>query len=459
MRDPEGRVSFEGDFVIRRLNASAGPQHFLHSELAARWAARGDLVAWEWLDANTLRSPRLPFVTLPGEWTAQQFHAAAKLTLKLQSEAVAEGWDMKDAAAWNIVFDGLRPTFVDLLSFEPLKTRRWHAAGQFGRHFILPLFLARKGLMDPHQCLVLWRDGVPPAAARRLVGPGRFLSRYWPLMAEGKRADKAEPPSSSTKRTRSTDQGHGFLDMQRFHAQLNYGLDWMLAGVNPAKHYPKRRTNWGGYEHQRDHYDPAGIDFKRETIASWLHMLHPQWVLDLGCNAGEFSDLAVDAGARVICWDGDPQALDILHQRHAESDKATLYHTVLAPIDDPSGGRGWQGVEFPSLMQRLEQRVDVVMMLAITHHLTIAGGVRLDDVFRFAARVTRQAAFMELMSETDPRVQQLCHYYDRDASEFTLQRQLDAARSAGFHIVQHAKRSPDDTREYVWLERPLAAPR
>lgn len=456
MRDPDGRVRFEGDAVIRHLNAPAGSSHFLHSDLAARWVARGDLVAWEWLSADTLKSPRLPFVTLPSEWTTSQFHAAATLTLKLLSEAVAEGWDMKDASAWNIVFDGLRPVFVDLLSFEPIKTRRWHAAGQFGRHFILPLLLAKKGLMEPYQCLALWRDGVPPQAARKLLGPSRFLTRYWPLMAEDRRQPRQDG-TAGTAKDESPDK-YDLPNIQRFRARLNQGLSWMLAGVDATKRGTRRSTTWGHYEQQRDHYDEAAITFKRDTIASWLRTAKPHWVLDLGCNAGEFSDLAVDAGAHVICWDGDPQALATLFRRHAGSDKSNLYYPILGPIDDLPGGHGWQGTEFPSLMQRLEQRVDVLLMLAVTHHLAIAGGVHLGDIFRFAACITRKALFVEILSETDPRVQQLCRYYGRDASDFTAQRQLDAAQGAGFRVIQRLKKRPEDTREYVWLERGTQAP-
>lgn len=452
MRDPDGRIRVDGDTIIRRLNSSADASHFLHCDLAARWASRGDLVTWEWLTPDTLRSPKLPFVSLPSEWTALQFHAAAQLTLTLQAEAVAEGWDMKDASAWNIVFDGLRPVFVDLLSFKPLETRRWHAAGQFGRHFILPLLLAKRGLLQAHECLTLWRDGVPATAARRMLGPSRFLTRYWPLMAAGRHAGGGETFSGGASDTRSPDWQDNLANKQSFRNRLNRGLGWMLQGVCPGERTTKIQTEWGDYEQQRDHYSPAEIASKVETITLWMQSANPQWVLDLGCNAGEFSDLAVDTGARVICWDGDPKALAKLYQRHHESRNATSYHPILGPIDDISGGRGWEGSEFPSLMQRLNQRVDVVLMLAIVHHLSIAGGVPLEDIFRFAAHVTRRALFVEFLSESDTRVQQMCRYYNRDVSDFTRMRQLEAARSAGFHVVERKKHQAADTRELVWLE-------
>ena len=444
MRDPAGRIAFEGDHVERYLNEPAGQDHFLRSPLAQRWVERGLLIPYEWVDNSTLRSPKLPFVTLPPEWTAVQFFAAAKLTLDLQSEAVIEGWDLKDASAWNVVFIGLQPIFVDLLSFAPLQEKLWRAAGQFTRHFILPLLLDQKGHIEAGQCLRLWRDGVPPNVARRWLGVRRFLTPYWPIIAKGRIKDHSLVKKS--KKNATSDKA-----VLRFRVSLQSGLDWMLNGLSPEKR-KGAPTIWGDYEQERDHYSEPAVVFKREVIGAWLQKLKPEWVLDVGCNAGEFSELAVGTGARAICWDADPQALLKLYARHGNKIAASHYFPVLCSIDDASGGRGWMGSEFPSLMDRLHRQVDVVMLLAVTHHLAIAGGVRLEDIFRFAASVSRGAVLLELVSETDPRLLQLCSHYNRDPAEFSIERQCEAAAANGFRRIEHAKRTSVDTREYIWLE-------
>ena len=440
MRDPAGRIAFEGNWVIRRLNEPVNSSHFLYSELAARWVARGDLVSYEWLDERTLRTPKLPFVTLPGEWAAQQFHAAAELTLRLQAEAVAEGWDLKDASAWNVVFDGLRPVFVDLLSFEPLRCKLWRAAGQFTRHFMLPLLLDKMQLLETRQCMQLWRDGVPPDVARRMLGARRFLTRYWPLMAKGKSSASAiAPPQDGNLRLE---------EVQRFRVGLQQSFGWMLAGVTPAS-TQVRRTVWGQYEQERNHYAGSALDFKRKTIASWLSTARPTWVLDIGCNAGEFSDIAVSTGARAICWDADPEAIATLCRRHAGN---TSFHPILGPVDDAPGGRGWMGAEFPALMDRLHQRVDMIMMLAVIHHLAIACSVRLADVFKFAKSATTRYILVEMLPDTDERVAQLCQQYGRDAADFTLAKQYDAIREAGLVILKSESFKDQGTRELALLQ-------
>jgi hypothetical protein len=388
----------------------------------------------------------LPFVTLPPEWTASQFFAAAKLTLDLQSEAVTEGWDLKDASAWNVVFIGLRPVFVDLLSFVPLREKLWQAADQFARHFILPLLLDQKGYIEPRQCMQLWRDGVPANVARQWLGPRRFLSPYWPLMAKGVTKNKN---SASVKAKKSP---AAYKAIQSFRVSLQTGLGWMLNGVSPEKR-KVISTIWGDYEQERSHYTDPALVFKRDVIGAWLTKLKPEWVLDVGCNAGEFSELAVGTGARAICWDADSQALLRLYSKQVNKITDSHYFPVLCSIDDASGGRGWMGSEFPSLMTRLNQRVDVVLLLAIIHHLAIAGGVRLEDIFHFAAYVGRRAVLLELVSETDSRVLQLCHHYNRSPADFSIEKQYKAAMAAGFRPIERAKQNLEDTREYVWLER------
>ena len=113
------------------------------------------------------------------------------------------------------------------------------------------------------------------------------------------------------------------------------------------------------------------------------------------------------------------------------------------------------GNEFPSLMARLHRQVDVVMLLAVTHHLAIACGVRLEDIFRFAAHVSRRGVLLELISETDERVLQLCQHFNRSPAEFSIEKQCEAAAAAGFQRIEHAKLNSRETREYVWLEQKI----
>jgi hypothetical protein len=231
MRDPDGSLSFEEAAVHRSLREPLNDSHFLRSALARRWMADGRLVKFEIADPHTVIAERLPFVTHPSEWSDAQLHAAAQLTLQLQTEAVMEGFDLKDASAWNIIFDGTRPMFCDLLSLVPFGSRKWWAAGQFARHFVVPLALSRRRGLHGYQCFQIWRDGVPPDAARGLYGTGRFLTRYWPLMTQGKAAPEAA--LSAALSAAHGDDSETPEAIASFRTGLHATLGWMLRGGGP----------------------------------------------------------------------------------------------------------------------------------------------------------------------------------------------------------------------------------
>ena len=67
---------------------------------------------------------------------------AALLQLDLSRAALAEGILTKDATSYNVQFDGARPVFIDLGSFERLVPGEpWPGYRQFCELFLNPLYL------------------------------------------------------------------------------------------------------------------------------------------------------------------------------------------------------------------------------------------------------------------------------------------------------------------------------
>jgi SAM-dependent methyltransferase len=410
--------------IVRNLRRNIVDADFLRSDLARRWAADGRIVPFQEMDAQRIQAPRLPFVTQPDEWCDAQLWTAGDLTLQLQVEAVEAGFDLKDASAWNVIFDGVRPVMCDHMSPTPLTARKWWAAGQFSRHFLLPLLVSRRRGLRGHQSFAVWRDGLPAACAARLIGPARYLSRYWPLMAEA--AESAQTGAHAGETPAVMDQAR----IRRFRAGLHASLRWMLDGV-AARTSPATST-WSDYTDQRHHYAEQSIQLKRSQVASWLESLGPKWVADLGCNNGEFSQLALAAGASVVAVDGDHDAVQAMFR--GGSDASRLY-PVLAQLDDLSMGRGWAGREHQALGQRLLGRFDMVMMLALIHHLAIGAAIPLAEVAKFAASLTRDWLIIEFVDSDDVQLRRLCAQRGRAPEDFSAGRQRQAFVDAGF-VVQ-----------------------
>src|ERR1700727_1781961 len=123
-RDPAGSLEVrpEGVFRLVREPYTADILEFLNGSLATELVARGELVSSEVLrfdhEGLLLRHPRISFISYPSEWPAALWLAAAELTLNLCGELIAAGWVLKDATPFNVLFEGSKPVFVDILSIE-----------------------------------------------------------------------------------------------------------------------------------------------------------------------------------------------------------------------------------------------------------------------------------------------------------------------------------------------------
>lgn len=434
MRDPQATVALERQRVVRDLHAPLEADHFLRSKVAQEWVDEGRLIPFDWENELRLVSPRIPFVTSPQEWCDAQFKDAAALTLDLLESSNQAGVDLKDASAWNVVFHGSQPIFCDLTSFETLQARAWWAAGQFSRHFISPLWLSRETGLRAKDCFLLSRDGTPPEVVRDTLRWKRFISRRWPTVA-----------ASTNPHSTMEPKGHVQSETLAYRKRLVTSLRWMISDLGtPAP----RETTWSRYTEQREHYSADDLHEKQRQVSAWLGQLQPGWTLDLGCNNGEFSTLAAEMGSKVIAVDGDHDSIQSLYKsRIVQQD----IYPVIASLDDLPAGRGWAGTEHSGLATRLVRSADMVLMLALIHHLCIAAAIPALEVARLAAQCTRRWLIVELLEPTDAQVRLLCAARRRDPYDFSMDAQRAAFSTAGFALIKETS-LPSRSRSLALME-------
>src|ERR1700682_6361081 len=190
-RDPAGFLFQHGDRILRAVNSEAvsGLESFLNTRTAREAMERGKLVRSVRVSpadlpelaldaAYLIEHERIPFASYPYEWPAEMLHAAGALTLELAEQALEEGFTLKDATPYNVLFRGGEPVFVDVLSFEPRSANDsvWMAYGQFVRTFLLPLLVSRKFGIAPDRTLTHRRDGLDPEIVYRWAGLWRRLT-------------------------------------------------------------------------------------------------------------------------------------------------------------------------------------------------------------------------------------------------------------------------------------------
>ena len=454
-RDPAGQLYLTPSHALRRIHpASAEQTHaFLDSPFRAALEHSCDLIATEiagpaaipstGTDELWLQHPRIDPISYPWEWTTAQWSSAADLTLRLAGQAIDAGWTLKDATPLNILFHGAQPVLVDVLSFEPHDPQSavWLAYGQFVRTFLLPL-LAAKYLKWPLEATFFWRDGYEPGTLYRALQPWQRL--YPSLVDVVTLATLLENSGKSAQKAR---KAPSVFDP----ALAKHILHKRLARLGKQIRHAARSepsSTWSGYEKAATHYHPSDVESKLQFVQRTLERCRPARVLDIGANTGTYSLMAAETGAQVVALDSDRAALEALWRAANRQKKAVT--TLVANIARPTPAAGWRNREQPSLLDRLDGKFDMVLMLAVIHHLILREQVPLGHIGELCSTLTRQWLLLEWVPPSDPMFQEWLRGRD-DLYGHLSEDDLIRAFAPRFRIVDRA--TLDNRRTLLLMER------
>lgn len=432
-RDPAGSLSFEDNQVIRRISPSARPAvlDFLESPFCQAMQQRGDLIEAAIDDSDAglrLRHPKILIPTYPWEWTPSQWLAAAELTLGLGEEALAAGWMLKDGTPLNVLFNGTRPVFVDILSFERRDPHSsiWLAYGQYVRTFLLPLLMDRI-LNWPLALSLFKRDGYEPADCYAAMGWRRRMSRdvFWPVtlptLLDRRKSATAAPARRPGR----------FSDPEVTANVLKRTLKDLRKRTLRA--VPESAaSDWSQYQDTLTHYTSEQSRQKLDWVRQAIQSSQPNRVLDIGANTGEFSALAAEMGAEVVALERDMASADRLFRMGRQ--RGLSIQVVQADIARPTPAIGWENAESVALLPRLEGKFELVLMLAVIHHLVLMEQIPLPAILALCHRLTRCHLVIEWVPVEDPMYQSLMRGRDSLYGSLT-EADLLAACSGLFQTV------------------------
>jgi SAM-dependent methyltransferase len=345
-------------------------------------------------EGTWIEHPRMPFPSFPGEWCWGMLHSAALLTLDLALEAEADGLELKDASPRNILFNGPNPCFIDLLSFRrPIADiHGWLPLADFLRGFLFPLALSTKFGLQLDRCFLPDHNGISHQETLELVGFwGSFRSPFWkwlrlPILLDPLARQLELQPEATQSQP------------PEFLRSLLTNLRAEVLRLRPA--IPA--SIWSNYEEDRLYTDGA-LASKRTNVDQLLASLATNSrVLDLGANTGEFSIMAGNRGFSTVALDKDPACVQRLFDR-ARSQNLPIQPLVM-DVSRPTPAQGWACDEEPSFLERAEGQFELVLALALIHHLRFPAGVPLRLQMEQVARFTRRWALVEWIPETDPQV-------------------------------------------------------
>jgi len=406
-RDPSGYV-FERDGEIFRAIANVGAPHFEASrDILSELAAEGRVVSFSEIDPTSiglareqwpfvLECSRLPFVSMPYEWSFSLLRDAALFHLDLHLDLLARGFTLSDASAYNVQFVGPNPIFIDHLSVRPYQDGEfWTGHRQFCEQFLNPLLLRAYLDIAPNSWYRGSLEGISILDLARLLPLRRKLS--WKALSHIVLPSKFQSGSTSDKDANFSVQGRRF-PLAGFVGMLRQLRRW-ISHLTPAN---VSKTTWANYAKTTTYSDDE-TSLKKNVVSKLVISSGAKSVIDLGCNSGDYSQVSLGGGAtQVIGFDFDQQALDQAHQR-AKADDLNFLPLYL-DAKNPSPDQGWMQRERGGLAGRA--KADLVLALAFEHHLAIAHNIPLDQVVNWIASIA-PAGIIEFVPKTDPTVRKM----------------------------------------------------
>ncbi len=458
-RDPDGFVFRQGRRVFRAVLPTAADRwrQFVSSGLADELYAAGLLVPTHEVPAATapaeldlpagsllLEHEAIPFLNYPYEWTFDMLRDAALVQLDIMERSLRRQWILKDASAYNVQFHGVRPKFLDVLSFAPLgEGEPWAGYNQFCRMMLYPLMLEAYKQVPFQPWLRSELEGIDPVVFGRMFhGLERLrsgvLSRVTAQAYLQRKFSSAEYSVRQKVKSAGVTPGMITRNVQ--------SLKKLIAGLRPAL----GGTAWSDYS--RTHYLESALAEKEAFVRQAIAGRPIQLVWDLGCNDGRFSRIAAESAQTTVAMDADAGSINALYcSLRGEKNDNVL--PLLMNVANPSPAQGWAGAERASLTER--GRPDLILALALVHHVVISANVPLQALLEWLVQVANELV-IEFIGKDDPMVRRLLLNkddtygdYTREAFERSLQDRFRILKRAelpgGTRTIYHATSRPMGT--------------
>lgn len=397
-RDNDGFVFKHNENVYRFIHArheNAYNQLMnggLYKELTAKgWLIPHTTVA----DENNFNLPegtvifpeQIPFISYPYEWSFVMWQDAALLTLQIAAASLKSNMVLKDATPFNIQFLKGNPVFIDTLSFEIYKEGKpWIAYRQFCESFLAPLLMMHYCHQDSYKLFTVYPNGIPLEILISLL-PKKCkwnLNVYLHIYLQAK---------ISNKKNKSTPRGIHFSKQKQ--EILLKGLMDLVRRLSAKM----TKTTWDDY-YTETILGPDYLAAKTKLVQSVLSTIDFKTIIDLGANDGYFSLLYQNTDKQIVAVDSDANCINNLYLK-IRKDKISNILPLVNTLNIPSPAIGWNNAERDSFIKRIKH--DLVLALALVHHLAIACNVPLQLIAAWLAPMCKYL-LIEFIPKTDEKV-------------------------------------------------------
>lgn len=424
-RDPSGFMLKVNDLYYRHVQQVYAPQydHLLQSGLYQALVAKKWLVPHTEIPENltgqatwykTLLPRQLPFLSYPCEWSPAQLKEAALLTLRIMLLSMDHGMILKDASPFNIQFAEGNAIFIDTLSFERYDpSRPWIAYRQFCENFLFPLYLHHYTGSGTHRILRAYPEGIPAAITLKgLPFKSRFKLGVWMHVYLPGKVGRDIPAGSKA----------AILFSKKKMVHLISHLESILLSLSATS---SDATTWSNY-YRETISSQDYLQTKEKIFRQFIQGLSWKSALDLGANDGYFSKVLSEGkelspDQTIVAVDSDWQCIQNLYHFTRQQPSSPILPLVI-DLADPTPASGFHHTERASITSRAQS--DLVMALALVHHLALAKNIPLPKIAAYLAELTREYLIVEFIDAADEKSRQLLrnrngwhHSYDEACFE------------------------------------------
>ncbi len=414
-RDPSGFIFYKNNTLFRQVNLSYKEEYdqLMNSGLYEKLVSENLLVSHKEIDIGSIvpekmykiiKPDQIPFISYPYEWSFSQLKFAALTTMKIEKVALEFEMTLKDASAYNIQFQDSQPIFIDTLSFEKYhEGKGWKAYKQFCQHFLGPLALMSFTDIRLNKLFQNYIDGIPVDLTSKLLPmKTRFMfSLLSHIHLHAKSQKHYEKKQIKNKKIKMSKRS--FMGLVE---SLNSGVKKM--NWNP------QGTEWGDY-YSETNYSNRSLDEKKNIISRMIDEVNPKKVWDLGANTGVFSRIASEKEIFTVAFDIDPAAVE-KNFCQVNKRKETKLLPLVLDLTNPSSDIGWANEERKSVTSR--GPVDLILALALIHHLAISNNVPLKKIAEFF-KYNCKFLIIEFIPKSDSQVQKLLSTREDIFDEYT----------------------------------------
>ena len=393
-RDPSGYVVHHNNSIYRIINKNYANifekatesglfKKLIDDEMLVNFEDNSELELNDSDIFKIIKQEKIKFISFPYEWSFDMLKDAALMTLEIQKKCIEFGFSLKDASAYNIQFHNGKPILIDITSFEEYSEEPWIAYRQFCEHFLGPLALMAKKDVRLSKLLVNYIDGIPLDIVSGIIPKSTFtnfgLSAH--LHAHAKAQKRYEEKKVEKKKLKKI-QLLGIIESLRSTIK-NLNLE--------------QKTEWAEY-YKDTNYSEEGQLEKENIVREFIQKTSSDIIIDFGANDGKFSRIASEK-TFVVSIDVDPIAVNKNYNHHDEN-----IISIIGDLANPSQGIGWNNLERPSLLKRIEK--NTCLALALIHHLRITFGIPLKKQFELFSSVAKYL-IIEFVDKEDSQIQRL----------------------------------------------------